>query len=109
MIRGRRRSVRGVVILLSVMGAVLLPVHGIGQGSQRDPSMNPTADTAAATGAQGASPTAAEVAGVLPMSMRPFYPVCAAFGLAWLLILAYAISVRRRLAALEAEVDRLGR
>jgi CcmD family protein len=45
---------------------------------------------------------------VLPMSMRPLYHVYAAFGLAWLLIFGYAVSLRRRMTALEREVEQLG-
>jgi CcmD family protein len=57
----------------------------------------------------GAAPSAQAPTEVLPLSMRPFYHVFAAFGLAWLLIFGYAVSVRRRLASLEREVERLTR
>lgn len=55
------------------------------------------------------APVAAPEGPLLPRSMRPFYHLFASFALSWLLILAYAVSVRRRMAQLEEELQRLAR
>lgn len=51
-------------------------------------------------------PPTIEEGPMLPRAMRPFYHVFAAFALSWLLVLGYAVSVRRRMDQLEGELNR---
>ena len=97
---------RAVCLAVALIGALGGPVPVSAQDTSELSTVavasNQEPEASATAGTQ--SEAAAEV---LPMSMRPLYHVYAAFGLAWLLIFGYAVSLRRRMAALEREVDLL--
>ena len=81
---------------------VLIAVSAI--GAQRGSASTITSTTAAvAIQAEGTS--AAEVQ-MLPQPMRPYVHVFAAFGITWLLILGYALTVGKRMDEVQSEVER---
>lgn len=101
-----RVSVRALLTLV----ALTVTTPGLqAQGDQAAGSGITSSESSAAV--QGApnvsSEQLAESQPVLPASKRPYYHIFAAFGLAWLLVFGYTMSVRRRLAALEKEAERV--
>lgn len=94
-----------LLVALSLSAGVLSAQPVSVAASEASSVMLASAQDDAAPSATGQAEHGVEV---LPMSMRPLYHVYAAFGLAWLLIFGYAVSLRRRMTALEREVEQLG-
>lgn len=108
-----RSFIRLAVVAWALLGAVApAPAQDVAQL----PAVTGAALPAQAPGTPGAAPVDATrregVAAARPMaprSMRPYWHVFIAFGLAWTLLLGYGISLRGRFSRLEEAVRRLGR
>jgi len=108
----RSRAWSRVLLLL-----LLLALVG-GAGTARAQDAVPAQDVEAAPAEAAQSPVAAPAAGdeggaaarpVAPRSMRPYWHLFIAFGLTWVLLLGYVVSLARRFARLEETAHQLGR
>ena len=105
-----RRRVSLLVLSLALVGVPALRAQAVAPDTAAAPAASapaPAADRGAPTAAEAATASGLPAHDAPPRTLRAYWHVFAAFAIAWLLLFAYALSLGRRFASLERDVQRL--
>jgi CcmD family protein len=102
-----RRHVSLLGLSLALLGAPALHAQATVPDTAAAPAATSAADQGAPAAEAPATTSGLPEHAAPPRTLRAYWHVFAAFAIAWLLLFAYAISLGRRFASLEREVQRL--